>query len=129
MSERDLHHPLHDRKAWEARVDGQILRRKLLAPRMARTAHNLLHANTSPVPVPLYPTLNWLSFRFDPTGDVFTDIDGFTSLLDRANERRPSEIEQGVNSLCINALRSQIPFLRDGMPSHKTVIDLGESYG
>lgn len=126
MIERDNHHVPNDRLSWEVRPEGLFIRENTVAHNMARTAHILCHQETSPVPVPLFHSLQWVSRRYQPSGDIFHRIDDLSLLLERANHLKyvkPIEVE--VNLLCIEALQAQIPYLQDGLPSLSTVIDLG----
>lgn len=129
MIERDAHHLLHRRAEWEATPEGLHLREAIVARDMLRGAHQRLHNTTSPVPVPLYHSLQWISNRFQPNGDVFRRIDDFSLLAESANRLKfvkPIEVE--VNLLAIEALQAQIPYLQDGLPSTTTIIDLGQHH-
>lgn len=129
MIERDDHHLLHDRVAWESRPESLSIRNNLIARNMARVAHDQLHRETTPVPVPLIHSLQWVSRRFHDKTDIFKGIDDMSFLLEAANKLKyvkPIEVE--VNLLAIEALQAQIPYLQDGLPSTSTVIDLGHHY-
>lgn len=96
---------------------------------MARTVHNLVHCEQSAVPVPLFPTLQFVDHRFKQGKDIYDSIYGLTDLLYQSNDRQHVKpIEVDVNLLCIEALENQIPYLRDGLPC-PTYIDLGASNG
>lgn len=125
---RDDHHICHDRVSWEARPEAKRIRDAVIARNMSRTVHNLLHKDTSPVPVPLYPTMQWVSYSFHEKDDVLDNVNQFIDLLDRANDRRfikPIELE--LNMLCIDALQSQIEYVREGLPPTTTYIDLNNN--
>lgn len=124
MIERNDHHILSDRVSWEARPEAQKLRESIIARDLLRGYHDRLHRETSPVPVPLYPSLQYIARRFRPKGDVFDRINQLTELLDQASDvRRVKPIEVEVNLLCMDALEAQIPYLNEGLPG-ATVIDL-----
>lgn len=123
MIRRDVHHLAHDRLSWESRPEGAYVRGVLLAKDMARSAHNLLHAETGAVPVPLYHSLQFVANRLLPTSNIYTDVDEYCRLLEQANKRaKCGSIEVGVNQLSIEALRTQIPYLLDGLPSSRRSI-------
>lgn len=124
MIRRDAHHLCFDRQTWEARPEGYEVRSKLIAHGLCRTAHNLIHLEQSAVPVPLYPSLQYLARRLRGRGDIFDTIDEMTELLYGANEMKyakPVEVE--INLLCIEALENQLPYLQEGLPC-PTYIDL-----
>jgi len=129
MIERDDHHLFHDRVSWESRPESLSMRERLIARNMARVAHDQLHRETSPVPVPLVHSLQWVSRRFHDPSDPFKGIEDVSFLLEAANRLKyvkPIEVE--INLLAIEALQAQIPYLQDGLPSTTTVIDLGHHH-
>lgn len=130
MSERrDAHHPCYDRIAWEARPEGQSIREAIIARDMLRGWHERCHRETSPVPVPLFLSLQYIARRFQPRGDVFDRIDQLTELLDGANNMKnvkPIEVE--INLLAMDALEAQMMYMHEGLPG-ATVIDLGAYRG
>lgn len=129
MVERDAHHLFHRRAEWEATPEALHLRESIVARDMLRGYHQRLHNETAPVPVPLYHSLQWISHHFQPHGDVFQRVDDVSFLLEQANHlRRVQPIEVQVNTLALQALREQLPFVRDGLPTTSTVIDLGSHH-
>lgn len=126
MIRRDAHHLCHDRLAWEQRPESLSIRDKLIAHDMDREIHQLVHNNTSPVPVPLFHSLQWVANRFTQHHDVFDGIDSLCGLLEAANRMKYAKpIEKEINLLAIEAIQAQIPYLQDGLPPVVTHIDLG----
>lgn len=125
--ERDAHHTMHRRRLHEVYEVHRALRENpsLIAHDLARSAHNLLHLNTAEVPLLNYHTAQYAAGRLGRDLNVLDGIDELSLLVDRAH-RRPKvkalEIEQ--DQLAIRALREQIPFIKHGLPSTKTIIDL-----
>ena len=88
MSERlDAHHVPNDRLSWDTRPEGALIRESIIARGMMRCWHEKLHRETSPVPVPLFMSLQYVARRFQPKGTVFDRIDQLTELLDKARDR------------------------------------------
>lgn len=126
---RDDHHVFNRKVEWAASLEGSTLREAVVARDMLRSYHERLHKETSPVPVPLFHSLQFVACRFKPRGDVFDRIEQVQELLDKANDMRyvkPIEVE--LNLLCMDALEAQIPHIQDGLPG-ATVIDLGQYRG
>lgn len=123
--ERDDHHTMHQQKVHEVYPVYQSIRNNpsMIAHGLARTAHNLLHRETSPVPLLNYYTAMRVANRL-PSGLYVTDgIDEFSRLVEESNKHpkiKPIEIDQ--NELVIRALRAQIPYLEEGMPSNRRII-------
>lgn len=114
--ERDNHHLLYPARAWNTYGVGLDVRNRIIAHGMSRVVHNLLHENEAPVPVPEYHSLVHVYGNLSKGLDVFTAIDKYCLLLDRANKHpkiKPLEIQ--LNDLSILAVRNQLPYLRDGM--------------
>lgn len=125
MPERDNHHTLHQRKVHEVYTVYQAIRENpsMIAHRLARTAHNLLHIETAPVPLLNYYTAMRVANRLPTDLDIFDGIDEFSRLVEESNKHpkiKPIEIDQ--NELVIRALRAQIPYLEEGMPSNRRII-------
>ena len=117
----DCHHTLHDRVSWEARPQAESLRENTsLKVQMARTAHNLLHYMTAPVPVPSIYTLDFVSKRMPQGLDIISGIDRYSTLVE-ASLRHPKakDVEKQLGELSIHALREQIPYIVDGLPNEQ----------
>lgn len=127
--ERDNHHTLHRRKLYEVYDVHRSLRENpsLIAHRLARSAHNLLHLNTADVPLLSYHTALYATSRLDRDLGVLDGIDALSKLVEQSAERpkiKPLEIDQ--DALAIRALREQIPYIKEGLPNTKVIIDLGQ---
>ncbi len=127
MIERDAHHTMHQRKLHEVYEAHRALRENpsLIARNLARSAHNLLHLNTAHVPLLSYHTAAFAAGKLDRDLHVLDGIDELSLLVDRsARHPRIKPIEVDQDQLAIRALREQIPFIKHGLPSTKTIIDL-----
>ena len=119
----DLHHPFHYKQEWLLRPQAEFIRNTIVARNLARTAHNALHAECTPVPVPGYHTLFRVARRLPSGLDVFEGIDAYCGLVEESNEHpNIKPIEINLNNLSIEAIRAQLPLLHDGMPSTRRVI-------
>lgn len=122
--EFDDHHPFDARKYWEVYEPSKLIRRTIIARGMARSAHELLHLECTAVPPLSYDSVSQvaknMSFHYR---DVFEGIDDFCFAVDIANQHekiRPGEVQ--LNLLAVDALRSQIPFIRQGLRSDRTIV-------
>lgn len=123
--ERDTHHPCHDRLSWEARPESIAIRENdsMLARDMGRKAHDLLHYMTAPVPVPSMHTLQYVANRLPSGLDVISGIDTYSSLVEQAIKHPKAKyIEKELGLLSIQAIRAQIPYIEDGLPSTRRII-------
>lgn len=113
---RDDHHLCFSANEWNARPQGEYIRQSMIARGMGRAAHNVIHREVPGVPVPMVYTLHRVAADLTPDRDIFRTIDQYCSIVD-ANARHPKikPIEIELNDLSIEAIRMQIPYLRDGM--------------
>ena len=113
---RDDHHLCFSANEWNARPQGEHIRRSMVARGMGRVAHNVLHKAVPGVPVPMVYTLQRVAADLKPGQDIFRTIDQYCSIVE-ANAKHPKikPIEIDLNELSIEAIRMQIPYLRDGM--------------
>lgn len=111
----DTHHLCHYRNEWNARPEGKALRQTMLAPDLYRGAHNLLHLMCPPVPVPNYQTLQYVLPRFNFEQDIYGKIDQYSRLVtERTRHPKMKPIERDMCELSVEAVRMQIPFIREG---------------
>lgn len=123
--ERDDHHLCNYAKEWSARPEGLAIRtnNSMIARNMGRVAHELCHYMTAPVPVPEYHSLRYVSQRLPSGLEVLSGIDTYSSLLEEASRHpRAKFVDKQLNELSISAMRAQIPYIKDGMPSKRKVI-------
>lgn len=121
----DCHHTAHDRVSWEARPEALAIRENtsMIAQGMARSAHELLHYMTAPVPPPSYHTLQYVANRLPSGLDVISGIDAYSKLVEEAIKRPKAKyIEKQLGLLSIEAMRGQILYIQDGLPSTRRII-------
>ena len=114
--ERYPHRVLYYDDAWSANGIGHDISRRIVAHGMSQIVHTLLHDQESPVPVPEHRSLLHVYQNLSAGLNVYKAIDKYCILLDRASrspEGTPIEIQ--LNNLSIEAVRNQLPYLRDGM--------------
>jgi len=124
MPERDSHHTMYQRKVHEIYPVYQSIRENpsMIAHGLARTAHVLLHAETSPIPLLNYYTALRVANRLPSGLDVLDGIDEFSRLVEESNRHpriKPIEIDQ--NELVIRGLRAQIPFIQQGYSTRRII--------
>ena len=121
---RDDHHLFHERVRWEQYEAGKAIRESTIARGLARSAHELLHAETSAVPVPNYHSLIRIASEMDKHyQNPLKGIDAYTRAVDMANKHpRAKDIEKEVNNLSVRALRAQIPYLKELLPKNVRVL-------
>lgn len=122
---RDNHHTCHDRVAWEARPEALAIRENtsMIAQGMARSAHDLLHYMTAPVPPPSYHTLQYVANRLPSGLDVISGIDTYSKLVEEAGKHPKAKyVEKALGELSIQALRAQLPYIQEGLPSTRRII-------
>lgn len=117
----DIHHTLNYEREWLTRPEGEALRENpSLKVKIARTAHNLLHYMTSPVPVPSVHTLQYVAPRMPEDLDILSGIDKYCSLVEAASRHPKAKyVEKQLGELSIQALRDQIPYIIDGLPNEQ----------
>lgn len=125
--ERDDHHTCSTRRLWEYDSVYAEIRNNpsLIAHDLARAAHNLLHLNTAHVPLISYHTALRVANRMPRDLEVLDGIDEMSTIIEQSSRHpkiKPIEIAQ--NELAVRALREQIPFIRHGLPTTKTIIDV-----
>lgn len=123
--ERDCHHLAHDRISWSARSQGLDIRNNssMIARRMPRAEHELLHFMTAPVPVPGFHTLKYVAERLPSGLDVISGIDTYSSLVEESSRHPKAKyVERRLAELSIEAMRGQIPYLRELLPSKRRII-------
>ena len=116
LNRRDDHHLAHYDQEWSLRPEGLYIRQQLIARGINRAVHNLIHRECAPVPVPGVHTLQRVANRLTPGLDLFDAVDDYTRLVEQSN-RHPKikPIEISLNNLSIEALRAQLPYVRDGL--------------
>lgn len=117
----DCHHTLHSAVEWTARPQAEALRENpSLKVTMARSAHNLLHYMTAPVPVPGIHTLDFVARRMDTGLDILSGIDQYSTLVEASLKHPKAKyVEKALGELSIQALRAQIPYITDGLPNEQ----------
>ena len=121
---RDDHHLFHERVRWEQYEAGKAIRESTIARGLVRSAHELLHAETSAVPVPNYHSLLRIAGQMESYyQNPLEGIDDYTRAVDMANKHpRAKDIEKEVNNLSVRALRAQIPYLKELLPKNDMVL-------
>lgn len=115
---RDKHHIVHERQEHDLRLESRTIRATPeLIPLMDRGWHNELHRQC-----PAVPALGRIAaFRvlreFDvERGDTFQTLDNLCFAIEESSKSpKAHRIERSVNDLVIDALRLQIPFIREGI--------------
>lgn len=111
----DRHHLLYEKSFWEAHTSTQRLRRThSLIPRIDREVHEEIHDNCPPVPILGTYVMKRVGMLFEPTDNTFQDIDLLCRAMDKAT-KHSTTIERELAGLSIEALRLQIPFVREGL--------------
>ena len=119
---RDNHHACNFEKEWSVRPDALAIRENpsLIAHNMARSAHNLLHYMTAPVPVPGIHTLKFVAQRLDSGLDVITGIDKYSTLVELSLRHPKTKcVDRRLGELSVEAMRAQIPYIVDGLPNEQ----------
>ena len=125
MPERDNHHTLHQRKVHEVYPVHQAIRENpsMIAHRLARSAHTLLHIETAPVPLLNYYTAMRVANRLPTDLDIFDGIDEFSRLVEESSKHpkiKPIEIDQ--NELVVRAIRAQLPYLAELKDTRRIIV-------
>src|SRR5690606_3618375 len=95
----------------------------MIAYGMGRKAHELLHHMTAHVPVPGIHVLQYVANRFPSGLDVISGIDTYSSLVEQAGKHPKAKyVEKELGQLSIQAMRAQIPYIKDGLPSTGRII-------
>ena len=121
---RDDHHLFHERVRWEQYEAGKAIRESTIARGLGRSAHELLHAETSAVPVPNYHSLIRIASEMDRHyNNPLEGIDDYSFGVELANKHpKVKDIEKEVNNLSVRALRAQIQYLKDLLPKNVRVL-------
>ena len=119
---RDNHHACSFEREWSVRPEAMAIRENtsLIAHNLARTAHNLLHYMTAPVPVPGIHTLNFVAHRLENGLDVVSGIDRYSTLVELSlRNPKTKYVDRKLGELSVEAMRAQIPFIVDGLPNEQ----------
>lgn len=108
----DVHEPHFEKARFEADVSGVALRR-IVRVRTPRSLHDELHANCEPVPVPDHNSLEYIVKRMGHPRDVVDGVEIYSRLAEEA-AKKPyvTDIQQTLLGLSVDAVRQQIPYLR-----------------
>lgn len=110
------HHPCFDRAQWSRGYAGEIRNHPYMRVPMKWQPHVALHNAVSIVPVPDRHTLQRVVGVFDPTPDIFTNIDMLIGAIDMAsNNEQVHPDDRLLSELTMRALNRQIPFIKQGI--------------
>lgn len=111
---KDVHHIMHPKRVYEVYPQSLYIRKSLLVRGMPRHLHELLHLNTSPVPLLGYYALQRVATDIDSYYDNPLDgIDDFCFAVENANQHpKCKPMERQLGELAIATIREQIPFIR-----------------
>lgn len=118
--EKNNHHTAFNRLEWSLRPQGLYIRENssMIARGMSVAAHNLLHEMCPPVPVPQHYTLMHVARDLPQGLDIVQGIDTYCELVEESNRHpRIKPVERQLNLLSIEAIRQQLPFIREGRRS------------
>lgn len=119
----DAHHIAHHKAEWQSRPESKKVRNNLIVDGLYRGAHNLLHIECPPVPMPNYQTLQYVAPRLHYGPDIYKRIDRYCDLVgERLHHPKMKPIERDICELSIEAVRMQIPFIQDGTTNPKRSI-------
>lgn len=115
---RDKHHIVHNRQEHDLRLESRTIRATPeLIPLMDRPAHNELHRHCPAIPllghVAAFRTLR--AFEVE-RGNTLQTLDNLCFAIEEANRSpKAHRIERAMGDLAIDALRLQIPFIKEGI--------------
>lgn len=113
------HHILFDRAQWSRGYAGELRHHADMRTPLLWNAHTALHKEVSIVPVPDRHTLQRVVGMFEPTSDIFTNIDGLIGAIDLASSHEQVHPnDRLLAELTMSALSRQIPFIRQGIMSY-----------
>jgi len=113
------HHTAHNAGFWEGHYATRGIRENpsLIVQDMDVKAHNFLHKMTAAVPTPSIHVAQFVVTRLDRDFHVLDGIDEYSRLVEQAIKHpRCKEIEKKLAHLSIEAMRAQIPYIRDTQP-------------
>lgn len=119
------HHTAHTAGFWYGHYATEGIRDNpsLIVHDMDVKAHNFLHKMTAAVPPPSIHVAQFVVSRLDRDLHVLDGIDEYSRLVERAIKHpRCKEIEKKLAYLSIEAMRAQIPYIKDTQP-YLRVID------
>jgi len=111
---KDVHHIMNPQRVHEIYPQSAYIRRVMLVRDMPRHLHDLLHRNTSPVPLLGYYALQRVAGEMQPYyEDPLESIDDFSFAVDLANKHpKARKVERELGELTVHTIREQIPFIR-----------------
>lgn len=114
----DKHHINFNRQEHDLRPESRAIRATPeLIPLMDKSIHAELHRNCPPVPVIGHIALFRVLRNFEiEQGDTFQTLDNLCFSIEQSNKTpKAHRIERAMSDLTIDALRLQIPFIREGI--------------
>lgn len=121
----DKHHIFHNRQEWELRPESAAIRNfGAFVVDLVREGHNVIHDECPVVPPLNHFQLNSLravmrkneALRPGPLEDPIVAIDKISwAIEDAANRERAHELEKMSAGLTVEAVRAQIPYIKDFM--------------
>ncbi len=120
----DDHHVFHYKRYWEEYTPSAQIRRAVIAHRMSRSVHNLLHEECPAVPPLSYEVVSHIARDMDRHyEDPLQGIDDFCLAAEAAFEH--PKIKRGeimLGQLAIESVRMQIPFIIEGTENTRRLI-------
>lgn len=116
MKRVGFHHLCFDRNQWARGYAGEIRNHPYMQVPLRWEAHVALHNSIAIVPVPDRHTLQRVVGMFEPTPDIYANIDGLIGAIDLASSHdQVHPNDRLLAELTMNALSRQIPFIRQGV--------------
>ena len=118
---KDDHHLFHERVRWNQYEAGRAIRESTIVRGLGRAAHELLHTETAAVPVPGYHSLLRIAGQMESYySDPSDGIDAYCTAVELANKHpKIKDIEVEINNLSIRALRAQLPYIQELLPTNR----------
>ncbi len=115
--EGEYHHILHHRALHETHKDSKILRRSLgMIALLDHDSHDALHRACPGVPPLDVYMVQRVKNLYVPHADPLVGIDRYSSAIEVAMlHHRAHPIEKELAGLTLEAVRLQIPFIREGL--------------
>jgi hypothetical protein len=111
---KDVHHIMNPQRVHEIYPQSAYIRNAMLVRDMPRHLHELLHRNTSPIPLLGYYALQRVARDMQPYYEnPLESIDDFSFAVDLANKHpKAKRVERMLGELTVETVREQIPFIR-----------------
>ena len=115
---RDRHHVLFGKRFWSLKPYSCFRENPSMIITLHEEAHYCLHEECSPVPVLGYPEITRIKDLWVPGHDTLDSIKNLCDAIS-VSMQHFKPVDRQVAVAMINALKSQVPYIRQGLRKRK----------